>query len=73
MKRRLARQPDHHATIGRITGRLSGEPKPCDHRERVQEFAAPQGKVCTGGTRKSRRRISGYPCDYLAPLTTTKK
>ncbi|WP_163306585.1 hypothetical protein [Dysgonomonas sp. 521] len=73
MKRRLARQPDHHATIGRITERLSSEPKPVDHREWVQEFAAPQGKVCTGGTRKSRRRISGYLCDYLAPLTTAKK
>jgi hypothetical protein len=87
MKRRIAAQPNSSVTIGNGTKGLCSDLKIGDLWERIlkwkensryagftcNEVTAPQGKVCTKETRKSRRRISGYPCDYLAPLTTRKK
>jgi hypothetical protein len=87
MKRRLAPAAHSFVTIGNGTKGMRSDLKTGDYRERVLKWkvnsryagftcnvvTAPQGKVCTKGSRKSLRRISGYPCDYLAPLTTRKK
>ena len=67
MKRRLAGQSQSNETIGSIAKGLSSDLEPADHRERVLKVAAPQGKVCTGGTGKAPQGFLGYPCDYLAP------
>jgi len=86
MKYRLAGQSDIFATnVSKISG-CPSDLKTCDQRERVLKrkinsryagfiesaVTAPQGKVCTKGTRMS-LRISGNPCDYLALEKTEKK
>ena len=85
-KYRLAAQSSCFATIESRTTGLCSDLKTCDQREQVLKrkinsrdagfiesaVTAPQGKVCTKGTRMS-LRISGNPCDYLAPEKTEKK
>jgi hypothetical protein len=87
MKCRIAAQLFGVATSGSNIKGLFSDLKICDRQERVLKrkinsryagfifsvVAAPQGKVCMEVIQRAGRRILGYPCDYLASMTKSKK